>query len=191
VSAVSDQRQWPDPSRWILHGRRTVLEDEWLKLSMVDVELPDGRRFEHHVVRLHSASMVVILDDRDRVLLMWRHRFVPDAWSWEIPGGLIDAGETPEEAAIREAREETGFSLKSVEHLLTFHPAIGTVDCAYHIFLGKDPEFVGKPTDVTEMHHFDWFPQERITELIQKRRLVSSGALVALLYLLATRNAQG
>jgi 8-oxo-dGDP phosphatase len=76
---------------------------------VVDVELPDGERFWHHVVRLHRASMMVLVDEQDRVLLLWRHRFVQDRWGWELPGGLIDEDEEPIETAKRELEQETGY----------------------------------------------------------------------------------
>ena len=38
--------------------------------------------------------MTVVLDDTgDRMLLIWRHRFIIDRWVWELPGGYIDPGE--------------------------------------------------------------------------------------------------
>jgi len=34
--------------------------------------------------------------------MMWRHRFITDSWAWELPMGLVEENETPEEAAARE-----------------------------------------------------------------------------------------
>jgi 8-oxo-dGTP pyrophosphatase MutT (NUDIX family) len=68
-------------------------------LGEVDVELPDGERFWHHVVHLHRAATTVLVNNHDQVLLLWRHRFVQDRWGWELPGGLIDEGVEPIETA--------------------------------------------------------------------------------------------
>jgi 8-oxo-dGTP pyrophosphatase MutT (NUDIX family) len=46
--------------------------------------------------------MIALLDDQNRVLLVRRHRIVPDRFGWEIPGGPIDEGEESAEAAQRE-----------------------------------------------------------------------------------------
>src|SRR5438046_60145 len=95
--------------QWTVHGERSIYESEWVSLRLVDVEIPGHRRFDHHVVRApQPAAGAVVIDDDERVLLLWRHRFITDSWGWEIPAGRIEPGETAEEAAAREVLEETG-----------------------------------------------------------------------------------
>jgi 8-oxo-dGTP diphosphatase len=60
-----------------------------------------------------TADVIIELDDR-RIVLIER-RFPPPGWA--IPGGFIDVGETAEEAAVREAREETGLDVTLLELL--------------------------------------------------------------------------
>ena len=96
--------------RWTVHGERPIYESEWMRLVLVDVEIPGGERFDHHVIRFpRGAAGTVVCDDTRGVLLLWRHRFATDTWGWEIPAGYLDAGETPEQAAEREVCEETGW----------------------------------------------------------------------------------
>ncbi len=59
---------------------------------------------------------------------------------WELPGGLVDEGEEPEETVIRELEEETGYRAGRVEHLVTYQPMVGMVDSEHVIFIGRDPE---------------------------------------------------
>jgi 8-oxo-dGTP pyrophosphatase MutT (NUDIX family) len=65
-----------------------------------------------HVDSPRVGARVLLLDQHDRVLLM--HARDPDDpghhW-WELPGGGLDDGETPEQAAVREVAEETGIQL--------------------------------------------------------------------------------
>jgi len=61
-------------------------------------------------VQLRVAAYAVVLDDDGRLLLShWNEGPQRDAWS--MPGGGIDPGEDPVDAAVREVREETGYDV--------------------------------------------------------------------------------
>jgi len=175
-------------SKWKEFGERTIYDNPWVWLGEVDVELPGGERFWHHVLRLHRAAMTVLVNNDDQVLLVWRHRFVQDRWGWELPGGLIDAGEEPVEAAARELEEETGYRAGLLEHLVTFQPMVGMVDAEHVVFIGRDPEKIGEATEVNEADRLEWVPLSSVSELISTGKIWNSGSLVALLRLLTLRN---
>lgn len=173
---------------WRAGHESTIYENEWVSLSLVRVTPPGHAPFDHHVVTLKPAAMVALLDDAgERVLLMWRHRFAVDAWNWELPGGIIEDGEDPEVTAAREAVEETGFRPVNLEHVVTFEPNIGMVRNAHHVYLSRGAEHVGEPTETTEMQRMEWVPLDDVQQLIADGKIVNSGTLVALLYVLATR----
>ena len=168
-------------SRWRTHGERTVYEDPWVWLGQVDVEVPGSDRFWHNVVRLRRAAIMVLVDDLDRVLLLWRHRFVADRWGWELPGGLIDPGEEPADAVVRELEEETGYRAGRVERLVEFQPMVGTIDAEHVVFAGHEPELVAKPTEIGEADRIEWVPLARVRDLIKTGQIWNAGTLIGLL----------
>jgi 8-oxo-dGTP pyrophosphatase MutT (NUDIX family) len=169
-----------DPGRWRTFGERAVYDNAWVWLGQVDVELPGGERYWHHVIRLHRTAIVALLDDQDQVLMLWRHRFVPDRWGWELPGGLVDTDEEPADAAARELEEETGYRAGQVEHSTSFQPMPGMVDAELFVFVGTDPERVGDPTDLSEAARFEWVPLASVPHMIDAGEIWSAGTLVAL-----------
>ena len=61
----------------------------------------------------------------------------PDPWLWEIVAGMIDTDETPAEVARREAREEAGLELTSLEPIVRYLASPGASTEEVHLFLGE------------------------------------------------------
>jgi 8-oxo-dGTP pyrophosphatase MutT (NUDIX family) len=177
-----------DELRTRVFGERAVYDNFWVRVTLVDIQTPDGERFEHHVVRLKTVAIAAVLDDRDRVLMLWRYRFATDEWGWELPGGIADAGEDAAAAAGREVEEETGWRPGPLQHLFTFQPMPGMVDTPHALFVARAAEKVAEPTDLEEAGVVDWVPMSRVRELIGRGEVLGSGSLVALLYLLSARD---
>jgi 8-oxo-dGDP phosphatase len=167
--------------RWTVHGERTLYDSDWVKLVLVDVEIPGGPRFEHHVVRVpRPASGVVVHDSRRGVLLLWRHRFITDSWGWEIPAGGVDAGELPEEAAAREVLEETGWRPGALRPLAVYHPSNGLNDQTFHVFVTDSAHHVGDPTDLSESERIEWVQLADVRRLIREGEVRDGLSLTAL-----------
>ncbi|MFD9026530.1 NUDIX domain-containing protein [Streptomyces parvulus] len=176
---------------WRIHGERDLYDNRWVKLQLWDVEPPGVERFEHHVVRLHHVAVTAVIDDQERVLMMWRYRFVPQCFGWELPGGIVDEGEEPSETALREVVEETGWRPNNLEHVISYQPMVGMVDSPHEIFVAHGAEKVGEPTDLEEAGHIEWVPLTDVPGLMARGELLGSGTLVALLHILAARRTQG
>lgn len=183
---TSDRPRRTDPHEWLVHGERDLYTSEWVRLSLVDVEPPSGGRFEHHVVTMRPAAMTAVLDQEGRhVGLIWRHRFAPNVWNWELPGGLVDGDEDPAEAARRELVEEVGLRVEGLRHLVTFEPVIGMVRSPHHVYAATALEGASTPTELNEGSGLQWIALDSIRRRIDDGEVQNSGTLVALLHLLA------
>lgn len=169
---------------WKTYGERQIYTNPWLRLGLIDVEQPDGQRYEHHVVRLRHLAVGAVVNDRREILMMWRHRFITDTWAWELPMGLIEDGESPMEAAVREVEEETGWRPGPMKPLIYAEPANGITDSQHHVFLADSATHIGPPTEQNESDRIEWIPLARARQMIDRREVVSSGTLVGLLYVL-------
>jgi 8-oxo-dGTP pyrophosphatase MutT (NUDIX family) len=177
-------------SEWTIHSERVVDDSRRAILSIADVELPDGGRFEQYVLRIPAAAVVVVLDDVDRVLMMWRHRFVIDRWVWELPGGYLDPDEDPAVCAAREVEEETGWRPRTMTPLLTYQPMVGTIDQPNRLFLARGADHFGAVPDVNEAARVDWIPLHHAKQLIADGKIIGAGSITGLLAVLLD-HAQG
>jgi 8-oxo-dGTP pyrophosphatase MutT (NUDIX family) len=173
--------------RWTVHSEQPLYQDEWLDIRLADVEIPGGRHLSHRLIRTPPGAGAVVLDDRRRVLLMWRHRFITDSWGWEIPIGAIDPGEEPVQAAAREVEEETGWRPGPLRPFIYTQPTNGISDSRHHIFRADGATYVGPPSDGWESERIEWVPLGDVRRLIDKRDIVGGTTMVALLYALTDK----
>ncbi len=165
----------PEGLNWTVRGERTLYDNRWIKLSLVDVEPPNGQRFESHVVRLNHVAIALIVDRDERVLTLYRYRFATDDWGYELLGGIVEPDEDP------------SVTVGDPERLLGFQPFPGMVDARIEVFLWREAEKVGEPTDTEEAGRIEWIPVDRAVELARNDELLGSGTLVPLLFYLASR----
>jgi len=178
-----------EATRWIIHEERVIDDSRRARFSIATVELPDGVVFEQYVMRMPRAAMVVVLDDPgERVLLMWRHRWIIDRWVWELPGGYVDDNEAPAVTAAREVEEETGWRPRTPpEPLVVFQPMVGTVDSENLVYLAWGAEHCGHPEDINEAERIAWIPLDRVRDLVAAGEIVGSATIIGLQAVLLDR----
>jgi ADP-ribose pyrophosphatase len=98
----------------------------------------DGRTFERETVEYRDAVVVVPVTADGHLLMVRQYRHAAGAWLLEMPAGSIDDRDgTPEEAAQRELREETGHR-GTLERIGGWYLAPGYATEFQHIFLARD-----------------------------------------------------
>jgi 8-oxo-dGTP pyrophosphatase MutT (NUDIX family) len=186
---VTDEPAASPRTRWTIHGERLVAANPHVRLSLASVELPSGKLFEQYVFRIRRSVMTAVVDDPgERLLLIWRHRFIADRWEWEIPGGYVDPGEEPSAAAAREVEEETGWRPRAVEFMLTFQPAPGSADAPQDLYLARGADLVGEP-DADETEAVRWVRIDDAREMIRRGELLGAATVIAVLHLSVGRPA--
>ena len=122
---------------------KRVYSGRVISLDVDTVRFPDGSTGELEMVRHPGASAVVpFLDGLQsgdpRVVLIRQYRYAADGYVYEIPAGRLDSGESPEQCARRELREETGYSAVEFIPLSTFYTTPGFTDERINLFIARD-----------------------------------------------------
>lgn len=97
----------------------------------------DGADFNVHCLTMPDWVTVVALTGSDEVVLVRQLRFGVDEVMLETPGGIIDERESPDEAAARELREETGYVAASLRSLGWVHPNPAIQNNRIHLLVAE------------------------------------------------------
>ncbi len=140
---------------------------------MVNLELKDTQYQENGFTHTRVTARGVVLDEEGRIGLHLIHRddIFGNETYYETPGGGVDEGETPEQAVVRECKEELGEDIEVLR-------ALGVVKDAYNLIQRKNENhyFLCKKLNQGEKH----FVSEG-DSLIQKTVWVSLEEGIALL----------
>jgi ADP-ribose pyrophosphatase len=127
---ASDTETYPR----ILARRRTRLSP-WAEIIEKQVQFEPGKEPQtyHCITQAAYVGMLVRTAD-GRFPIVRQYRPAVETYTWELPAGTVDPGETPEQAARREVLEETGLQPAEVTHLGDFFPDTGRVQVPCHAF---------------------------------------------------------
>lgn len=136
---------------------------------------------DYYVVDLGPRAGIVALRE-GCVLLTRQYRFLIDDYSWEIPGGRVDAGESPEVAAVRECVEETGIRCNELKPLVVYYPGLDNFDNRTTLFCSEKVEvaapFVADDAEVVEIR---WIPVDNCLDMIFRGEILDALTVTGLL----------
>ena len=116
----------------------------------------DKRTKVIEIIHHPGAVAIIPVDQHNRIMLVQQWRRAAKEITIEIPAGTLDAKESPEECALRELREETGFSAGKITSLGGFYSAPGFCDEYIHLFaaehLTSDPLPADEDEEIDLLH---------------------------------------
>ena len=120
---------------------------------------PNDTKTTREVVEHVDCVVILPVDSQGNILLVRQYRHAVDKELLELPAGSIDPGETPEEAAIRELREETGYKPGKLEKLGGFYAAPGY--CTEYLHFFRATELQKSPLMAEDTEEIEVLPTSR------------------------------
>lgn len=124
------------PLKWKTLSSRYIHKGNWATLRADKCQMPDGRIVdEYFVLEYPNWVNAVAVTADNKIILVRQYRHAADVVSLEIPGGVIDGDELPEDAMRRELLEETGYVFDNLELVSTVSPNPATSNNLTYCYL--------------------------------------------------------
>lgn len=160
-------------------GSKRVYEGRVLNLRVDHIET-DGKAFEAEIVEHNEAVVVVALPQPGSVILVGQYRYPLARVLWEVPAGSMDAGESVEEAAARELREETGYSARHLRRLWSAYSAPGFCNELLHFVVAEELTLGVPDPDADEDIEVRTFGVEQAWAMVERDELPDAKTQIAL-----------
>lgn len=167
-------------SKWKRISKKTAYKGR-VHIIDYEAELPDGTRTYYEVDHSDSGAAACLIKlGTDKVILTYQYRFPLDRWIYDLPGGGRMKGETFEDAARRECREEIGVNPDTIIHLAEFYPNPGRSDWPANVFFcTSHSESTRIDDDPSEVVHKKILAIKDVDKMIEEREIVDPSLLIA------------
>jgi ADP-ribose pyrophosphatase len=160
-----------------------LYEGKIINLRRDTVRLPNGKDATREVVEHPGAVAVVPVLPDGRVLMVRQFRHPVGEVLLEIPAGKLDAGENPDDCALREMEEETGYRAGSMERRASILTGPGFTNEVIHIYVAKGLIKTVLNLDEDEFLEVQAYEQNDIRRMIREG-LICDAKTITAFYLL-------
>jgi len=170
---------FPKPWEIVLSERRESLSIFGMRVDRAESHR-NGKAHDFYVLESGSWVNVIPITPAQEVVLIRQYRHGTREVTLEIPGGIVEPGDSPQEAARRELKEETGYEAEKMVDLGFVHPNPAFLDNRCYTFLAPGAFRAGPQTqDEKEDIHVLLEPLAEIPRLIREGMITHSLVVAA------------
>jgi len=156
--------------KWNKLGQKTIFKNDHWSYNLDNFEIEGVTKGEYHYVHTLGSTMVVPFLSNDEILIVNQYRYLNQRESLEFPCGAIEDGLTIEENAIKELREESGYS-GELKFIGEFSPYTGASDEMCSVFIATELAHSPLPSDTTEEFEIIKMNINKFEELIKENKI--------------------
>ncbi len=153
----------------------------WYRVRQDEIRLPDGSAGVYHVVEKPPAAWIVPVTADGQIVLIRHYRYTVDAWCLEVPAGSLEDGQTLEETAATELRQEVGGVASGWEYVGQFYTANGICNEVSHVFLATGVTLHRPDHELTEAMETLLLPIDEVLRRARANEISDGPSALALL----------
>jgi ADP-ribose pyrophosphatase len=166
---------------------RNVFAGRLIQVRVDKVRMEDGSIHEREIVEHPGAVAIVPVLPNGNLLLVRQYRHAIRLRTLELPAGTRETGEEPSITALRELREETGYTAGTLQELVRFYVSPGWANEELIVYVAQDIVAGPAATEPDEDLTLETIAPADVPELIQRGEISDSKSIVGLLAWLGIR----
>lgn len=169
-------------SKWKTLSSKIDYQNKWMLVHKNIIQNDSREKLEFFYISLNTFSIVLAVNNNGQIALSKNYRYIVKTNQLELTAGIIEEGETPEEAAVRELEEETGIVAKNTEMLGEIYTTNGVSDQKGYVVLATNlSQSNPKPTEFEQISPVAFYSVKEIKNIISKKLITDGPALAALM----------
>ncbi len=172
-----------EPKAWRVLESKVILDLEFARVRQDLLEHPeDGRRFPYHYLQSPAEAVATVALTGDGCVVLTRqYRHPVGRVLYDLPAGRIDPGESPQQAAVRELEEETGYRASRWQKLAYYNQFPGSMQVGTHLFLAQDLMSGEQSLDPFEDVQVIHMPFSEAIDLVTGGQVIDGSLMLGLL----------
>lgn len=170
--------------KWQKLASKYLVRERWATLRVDTCKLQNGTiKNDYYVLEYPNWVNAIALTKENKIILVRQYRFAADIISLEIPGGVIDDGEEPAAAIVRELHEETGYSFESCDLIATLYPNPATsTNKTFTYLLKGGTKTHEQHLDEHEILNVEEYTVEEVKQLLKDNKIDQALHVAGLYY---------
>lgn len=170
--------------KWKVLDSRYILQRPWATIRVDKLAMPNGQiKDEYYVLEYPNWVNMVGITTDNKVVMVRQYRHGAAEILLELPAGVIEPGELPEQAARRELLEETGYSFESTEYICELYPNPATsANISYTYLLKGGQKTHDQALDPSEDIEVEILEIDQVKQLLLDNKIGQSLHSSALFY---------
>ena len=158
-----------------------IYEGAILNLRRDKVTVKDGRTSYREIVEHNGGVIILGVTPEGRIPMIRQYRKPAEQAIFELPAGKLEKGEDPREAALREFREETGYTAGCIRYVTAFYTTVGYSEEILHVYFAEDLRAGDTDFDENESIEVEEYLPEELYRLIDAGEMNDGKTLIAIL----------
>lgn len=160
-----------------------IYEGKILNLRKDKVTIRDEKTSYREVIEHNGGVVIAAITDDGKIPVVKQYRKAAEKAILEIPAGKLEGDEDHKEAALRELKEETGYSASKIEYINSFYSSIGYSEEVLHLFIARD--LTAGETDFDEGESIDIYEYtvDELMNMVMDRTIEDAKTIIAVFML--------